>query len=245
MNSSWTPLTISLAAANLVLALAAAVILIIQANWVGLLAISTLGAVLWAVYHQGLLSWLERPRLQIRPFELTPPFFQKAPEFHPTTSQRVGSAFFVNILLENTGETLAKSCQPVVTAMGKFDAGKWKKQENWIPLGLEWVLDELSQQNAGKLNGERDLIPHKPYLFHLGCLSTTDPHAFRLLVAFTPSAQETRFVRGQYCFEITVFAEKAKPYTKYFHIKWVGECTDNFEEVKTKIRVFTENDPPW
>ena len=245
MNLSWTPLAIALAAANLVLALAVIVILIIQANWVGLAAIATLGAVIWAVYHQGILLWLERPRLQIMPFELEPPLFRKASEFHPTTSQRVGSGFYVNVELRNTGETLAKSCQPVVTAMGKFDAGKWQKQENWIPLSLEWILDELSRQAAGKPTEERDLIPHKPYHFNLGCVSTTDPHAFRLLVTINPSAQQTRFLRGQYCFEIKVFAEKVKPCTKYFHVKWVGECTDNLEEVKTKIRVFTENDPPW
>ena len=245
MNSSWTPLTLVLAAVNVILALAIAVILIVQSNWIGLMAIATLGAVLWAVYHQGGLTWLERPTLQIMPFELAPPFFQKAPEFHPTTSQRVGSAFFVSVLLENTGGTLAKCCQPTVTAMGRFDAGKWQKQENWIPLGLEWVINEFSPQDAGKLNDERDLVPHKPYYFNLGCLSTTDPHAFRLLVTFTPSTQETRFLRGQYCFEITVFAEKAKPVTKYFHVKWVGECTDIFEEIKTKIRIFTADYPPW
>ena len=114
MNSSWTPLTIGLAAANVVLALAIAFILIIQSNWIGLAGVGALSAVIWAVYHQGILTWLERPILKIMPFELTPPLFQKAPEFHPTTSQRVGSVFFVNVLLENAGETLAKSCKPVV-----------------------------------------------------------------------------------------------------------------------------------
>lgn len=245
MNASWTPLFIALAAANLVLALAAVVILIIQANWVGLAAIATLGAVIWAVYHQGILTWLERPLLQIMPFELEPPLFQKTSEFHPTTSQRVGSGFYVNVELRNTGETIAKSCQPVVTAMGKFDANKWQKQENWIPLNLVWDLDELSQQVDGKPTEERDLVPHKPYYFNLGCVSTTDPHAFRLLVTFALSAQQTRFLRGQYCFEITVFAERAKPSTKYFHVKWAGECTDSFEEVKTKIRIFSEEHSPW
>jgi hypothetical protein len=245
MNSSWTPLTIVLTAANLVLALVVFIILIIQSNWIALLAIGVLGAVLWALYHQGVVTLLERPSLQIMPFELEPPLFRKSPEFHPTTSQRVGSGFYVNVELRNMGETLAKSCQPVVTAMGKFDAGKWQKQEDWIPLTLEWVLDELSRHVSGKPTEERDLIPHKPYNFNLGCVSTTDPHAFRLLVTIVPSAQQARFTRGQYCFEITVFAEKAKPATKYFHVKWAGECTDNFEEVKTKIRVFAENDPPW
>ena len=245
MNSSWTPLTMALAAANVVLALAVAFILIIQSNWIGLAAIGTFSAVLWAVYHQGILTWLERPNLQIMPFELTPPLFQKAPEFHPTTSQRVGSVFFVNVLLENIGETLAKSCQPVVMAVGRYDAGKWQKQKNWIPLGLEWVLDELSRPATGKPTEERDLVPQKPYHFNLGCLSTTDPHAFRLLVTVAPSAQETRFLRGQYCFEVKAFAEKAKPVTKYFHVKWLGECTDSFEDVKTKIRVFADDQPPW
>jgi hypothetical protein len=65
------------------------------------------------------------------------------------------------------------------------------------------------------------------------------------LVTVAPSAQETRFLRGQYCFEVTVFAEKAKPVTRYFHVKWLGECTDSFEDVKTKIRVFAEDQPPW
>jgi hypothetical protein len=114
-----------LAAANVVLALAVAFILIIQSNWIGLAAIATFSAVLWAVY-------------QIMPFELNSPLFQKAPEFHPTTSQRVGSVFFVNVLLENIGETLAKSCQPVVMAVGRYDAGKWQKGKN-KKIGFPWV----------------------------------------------------------------------------------------------------------
>ena len=245
MESSWSPLEIVLAIINAALALAVGVILIAQNNWVGLAAVGTIGAVLWAVYHQGIMIWLERPKLQIMPFELKPPLFQKAPEFHPTTSQRVGSGFYVSVLLKNMGETLARSCQPIVTAMAKFDGGKWQKQENWIPAGLEWAVDELSRHAASKPTEERDLVPKRPYHFNLGCVSTTDPHAFRLLVTVSPSAQETRFRRGQYCFEISVFAEKAIPATKYFHVKWVGGCTDDYEEVKSKIKIFAEDNSPW
>jgi hypothetical protein len=245
MESSWTPLEIILAAANVVLGLAIGVILITQSNWVGLAAIGMLGVVLWAVYHQGILEWLGRPKLQLMPFEMKPPLFQKAPEFHPNTDQRVGSRFYVNIQLRNAGETLAKCCQPVVTAMGKFDAGKWQKQENWIPVGLEWALAELSRPAFGKPAEERDLVPQRPYHFNLGCISTTDPHVFRLLVTVGSSAQEARFVRGQYCFEVTIFAEKARPVIKYFHVKWVGGCTDDLEEVLTRIKVSADDHPPW
>jgi hypothetical protein len=245
MESSWSLLEIVLAAVNVVFALAIGVILITHSNWIGLAAIGMIGVVLWAVYHQGILGWLGRPKLQMMQFEMKPPFFQKAPEFHPNTSQRVGSRFCINVPLRNTGETIARSCQPVVTAMGKIDAGEWQKQENWIPVGLEWALEESSRPNPGKPLEERDLVPQRPYHFNLGSISTTDPHAFRLLLTVAASAQEARFLRGQYCFEVTVFAEKAKPVTKYFHVKWVGGCTDDLEEVVKRIKVFADDSSPW
>jgi hypothetical protein len=245
MESSWTPLEIVLAAVSVLLALAIGVILITRSNWVGLAAVGMVGVVLWAVYHQGILEWLGRPKLEMMPFEMKPPLFQKAPEYHPNTSQRVGSRFCINVQIRNTGETSAKSCQPVVTAMGKFDAGEWQEKEDWIPVSLEWALDESSNPSLGKPKEERDLVPQRPYHFNLGSISTTDPHAFKLLLRVGATAQEARFLRGQYCFEVTVFAEKAKPVTKYFHVKWVGGCTDGFEEVLKRIKVFADDYSPW
>lgn len=245
MESSWTPLEIVLAAANAVLAVAIGVILITQSNWVGLSAIGIFGVGLWAVYHQGILEWLGRPKLQMMPFDMRPPLFQKAPELHPNTRQRVGSRFSINVPLRNAGETTASGCQPVVTAMGKFDAGEWQKQDDWIPIGLEWALEESSRSTLGRPTEEKDLVPRRPYHFCLGSISTTDPHAFRISSTVASPAQDARFLRGQYCFEVTVFAEKARPVQAYFHVKWIGGCTDDLEEVEKRIKVSAEVDPPW
>lgn len=245
VESSWTPLETVLAAVNVALALAIGVILITHSNWVGLSAVGIFGAVLWAVYHQGILEWLGRPKLQVMPFDMKPPLFRKDAELHPHTSQRVGSHFSINVPIRNTGETAAKRCQPVVTAMGKFDAGTWQKQEDWIPVGLEWAPAESSSVTLGRSAQERDLVPQRPYYFGLGSLSTTDPHAFRIFSPTVASAHEVRFLRGHYCFEVTVFAEKAKPVQKYFQVRWIGGCTDDFEEVIKRIKVSENDYSPW
>jgi len=241
MKSFGTPLAIIIA--TIVLVIGAKYIG--QSIWPVLTAIGTIGVVLWAIFQQGILTWWQRPKLQIMPSEWKPPYFRSAPEVNRNTGESVGLGYYVTITLKNMGETIAKNCQPLLTAMGRINADKWQKEENWLPLSLRWTLDELSERTAGKPTAERDLVPHRPYQFSLGHVSTADPDNFTLAVIIRPTGQQTVFPPGEYCFEINVFAERIRPISKYFFLQWDGGCTDHPEEVKKNLRVFAKDHPPW
>jgi hypothetical protein len=222
-----------------------------QSVWIALSAIGTFSAVVVALHRDFILRWWGRPILEIGPYEMVPPYFQEAPQLRKVEvdglerGTLIGIGLYVNILLMNVGQTLAKNCQPLVTAVGRINDGKWQEVKNWTPLGLEWVLDETAQQATGKPTEERDLIPRKPYFFNLGCASTRHEMHFKLLVTTVPTAQNTMFPPGQYCFEIVVYGERVKPVTKYFHVEWDGMPIKSSGELAQKIRVFAADHPPW
>ncbi len=106
-------------------------------------------------------------------------------------------------------------------------------------------MDIAAEVGAGQPTEERDLTPHRPYFFNFGIIRTDLPLSFLLNPITMPGDQDIDYSPGEFCFELTVFAERAEPARKYFHIQWDGGCTDNFEEVKTRIRIFARDDPPW
>ena len=232
MRSLSTPLAIILAALVIVLGAAYNG----QSIWIVLTAIGTVGAVVWAIFHQEILTRLRQPILEIRPFEQEPPYFRQTDEFHPGTSKKVGVGYYINIPIRNRGKTLAKNCQAFIITMGHIDAGKWQQDKNWLPKGLWWTFEGP---------GEKNLVPDKPDQFSLGSLSIKQPDKFFLSTTFLTTGQPFDFDPGKYCFELKVFAENARSISKFFHVEWDGGCTDNFEEVKTRIRIFATDDPPW
>lgn len=164
-----------------------------------------------------------RPILRLGPFEAKAPFLRLASEHARDTNRLLGTGLYVNIPLTNNGQTLARKCQPVLTAWGECTSeGKWRREANWLPIGLTWVLDEPNLYAAGKPTEERDLVPNRPYLFNLGCTSTRHPDEFVLLLVVRPSAQDSSFAPGDYCFEVTAFSENAEPAVRWYQAKWRG-----------------------
>ena len=189
-----------------------------------------------------------RPILRLGPFEPKPPFLQHAPEIATDTGSSVGSGIYAHIPLTNDGKTLARKCQSLLTAWGKpGHENVWESQKNWVPLGLRWILDEPNIYAAGKPTEERDLVPKRPYLFNLGCISTQHPDKFRLLTVVEPTAQSSRFDSGTYCFEVTAFSENADPVVKYYKLQWAGGFTSNIPASEASHRIIIEelDRPPW
>ena len=174
-----------------------------QSIWNALAAVGTIAAVVWAVYHQGILTWFQRPKLEISLYELDPPHLRPVPT---TISDKKVNSYILTLQLINTGKTIAKSAQPLITSVGSIKNAKWRTQNNWIPVPLRWVFDELSQHSKGKPTEERDLIPHRPYLFNLGQLSMAHPETFLLLYSIISKSQTESYERGEHCFELTAFA---------------------------------------
>lgn len=199
-----------------------------------------------------------RPKLRIGPFVQAPPLFRLAPEsetLQVLTAQPDGSSiiqevrrpvglgFYVNIPLTNDGVTLAKRCQPMLTRVAAFQNGTWQREENWIPLGLRWALDELSLRPTE----ERSLVSGRPYIFNLGKVSTTDPTKFVLLPLLRPSAQSCEFNSGWYCFEVTVYCENAPIVQSWYVVKWHGgiSAQPTLDEVQNRLEVSELPDAPW
>lgn len=218
--------------------------------WSALTAIGTVGAVIWAIFHQGISERLRKPKLIINPYEEDPPYLRPVPT---GTTENPVTSYILTFKLLNAGEAIAEKAQPLLTRVWSFEKGKWKPQEGWVPVPLRWVFDEIAQQatdleiptdkgpakykSFGKPTEEKDLVQHRPYLFSLGELSTRHPETFELLGLIFSRSQRNSYDAGEYCFEITVFSQRVDPKKKYVRLTWSGGCTGDFEELKKKVRI--------
>ena len=225
----------------------AALIIVIGAErigqdiWLVLTAVGTVGAVIVAVFYPLIIQWWQRPKLEIGFFEPEPPHLRKTPLYQGGQLVQSVTLYPLSVRLKNIGKMSAKNAQPQVTNMGEKVAGKWETQKNWIPAPVRWGLDEP----ALRPTGEKNLIPDRSYFFNFGVLRTDDPDHFLLNPIAMPGGQKTKYLPGEFCFELTIYAQGADPSKKYFHIEWLGGCTQNFQNVKKQIKIKTGDKPPW
>jgi len=205
-------------------------------------AIGTISAVIWALYHQEIKYFRDRPVLEIKGFKLEPPYFREAPESNG--AQIVSKGFYINIPLENIGKRSAKNCQVMVTGVGIYYNDKWNKDENWLSIPLRWVLDEQAFF-VKRPREERTLIPHRQYFFDFGRFTTQHPNYIELLPIITSTAQPGLFGPGKYCFEIKVTGEEIEPLIKYFYLEWVGIFTTNYAEMLNTVKGYLADISPW
>jgi hypothetical protein len=208
-------------------------------------AVGTIGAVVWAIFHQYILERLQRPYLEVGFFEPESPHLRKTPVYQGGKRVPDVTLYPLSIRLTNTGKSLAKNAQPQITAMGRNVGGTWKIQTNWIPAPIRWGLDEPTLLATGRPTEEKHLIPDRPYFFNFGVLRTDRSDHFLLNPIAMPGGQATEYSTGEFCFELTVFAERVDPIRKYFHIHWDGGCSEDFEEVKRRVRIDVRDNPPW
>ena len=237
-------------------AIIASIILTVGAKLVGASfwgafgAISTFAAVIWAIFHQGILQWYQCPKVLIDSYEEESPYFRSVPTGTPEEPVK---SYILTFKIINTGESIAEKAQPLLTRVWSREDRKWKPQPGWVPVPLRWVFDEIAReqinlqiptekgfykwQSSGKPTEEKDLVQHRPYLFNLGELSTRHPETFDLLGIIFSRSQQNSFGPGEHCFEITVFSQKVDPQRKYVYLNWDGGCTDDFKEVIKKVKV--------
>lgn len=189
----------------------------IPINWTAVAAVGTLAAVAWAVWHQEFSQYLIRPILNMSFFQTTSPHLVKqvGASFEKRNSKIVTEEYyglFVTIELTNSGKTVAKDTQPLLTNVWSKDVKtkKWIERENWIAIPLKWVLPLRSF--------ERDLVPNRPYLFTLGSFSERRDGKLLLTYNISPKGQEETVNPGEHCFEVTVYALGTEPIKNYFYI---------------------------
>jgi hypothetical protein len=169
--------------------------------------------------------YCERPILRLGPFKAEPPLFRVADELGQG-GQPLGFAFYVNLPLTNVGRTLARRCQPLLTAVAQLEDGNWKRDANWVPIPLRWILDEPNLRTQGRFTEERDLVPNRPYLFDL-CRISDRSSVLMLLPVIRPTGQNLDLFGGEYCFEVTAFSENAEPVVGWYGAKWNGHAVPN------------------
>jgi hypothetical protein len=225
-------------------------------NWKALAAVGTISAVFWAVYHQGILAWIDRPILKVvEPYEPEPPHLRKVPlrfKERRIIDGRIAeievarvTSYQLSIQIKNTGKTTARNTAVLVSNMGRFKDGKWDIQPNWIPAPVRWALDVPADVGGEIPTEEKNLIPERPYAINLGALRMDYPNSFVLNVIIMPGNQDRAYEPGVFCFECTAFAEGADSTTKYVCIEWKGGCSEDLEKVKERIKVSLEDRAPW
>lgn len=214
--------------------------------WLALGTVSTLMVVIIAVlpiYEK----WVNRPKLEIRMPAYSDNFIRWGNEY---ASDRM--YYCVDIELRNIGSSIAKDCQPFLTAIGKKENNEWKKTQNWAPIGLQWLLARNEQQ-ADPYPEMRDLAPQRPYIFKLGYIFERLPDSFALARHITPTGQPETFGPGEHCFEIKVYSSNADPVIKYFKVSWESGITEDnkgnnssiLSNVKNSLEVKILKHAPW
>ena len=218
----------------------AAVAKIFKINWQAFAAVVTLFAVIWAVYSQDIKNRIDSPILEFSFFERASPHLSRQVQASvEKTGDKEYYGLFITIRLTNTGETVAHNAQVFLTKWGyKNEDNSWKVEDNWIDIPLKWVLETEPQI---------DLIPQRPYLFNIGSFSNVRNGQFLFTYLMSNKGQKELVPHGEYCFEITAFAQRAATLKKYFYIK--------FEDFKNEVdlkkienyvhRVEMKDYPPW
>jgi hypothetical protein len=186
-----------------------------------------------------------RPRLRMGPFQPEPPLLRLASEVGGIG----GFGYYVTIPIVNEGPQLARRCQPLLTGWAKASDRGWEREQNWVPIGLLWALDEWARSAAGRPTEEKDLVPDRPYLFNLGKISNSDAQHFVLLPVLAPTAQQHRFPPGEYCFEVTAFAENTDSVTRWYRVIWRGSgpkgLSKEFSQFMARFQVRELDAAPW
>jgi hypothetical protein len=210
-----------------------------------------------ALFGGPLREKIERPILRIiGPYEPTPPYLRRVPLHHTVTVLIDGQprqaaissslSYQLSVQVKNVGKTTAKNAAILLSAMGWVENNQWQKREVWIPAPMHWALDAPADIGGEIPSEERDLTPDRAYVFNFAALRTDDPDVFILNSLLMPGNQERKYGPGEYCFEVTTFAERADQDRKYFCIKWYGDCQLwHFKDVEKKIEVRITQEAPW
>lgn len=211
-------------------------------NWTAIGAIATAFAVIWAIYSQGIINFFNRPNLEIAFFEPLPPhLFNTFDISVEEGGESKYNGLIITLQLKNNGKSVAYQAQPYLTNLYyKDNTRSWKPKNGWIQIPLKWVLGEDIFPSL-----IRDLIPEKPYLFNLGSFSSIRDGKFLFTYSKSPLSQKETVDPGEYCFEVTVFALKAKPIKKYLYVDFddFSGVTD-LEKIKGYIKKVEMKDHP-
>ncbi|PQP34584.1 hypothetical protein C6A37_07040 [Desulfobacteraceae bacterium SEEP-SAG9] len=215
-------------------------------RWAALSALGTISVIIWAVYRESILAFFKCPVLELSLFESKPPHIIKIPEINRETKKMDATGYYVTLKLLNTGRSVAKDAQAMITGRAYFQhADGWQIQPGWMPLPINWVLDEWTRMSGKGPTEERDLIPERAYLFHAVGVSSVQSNQLLIYPTLSPNSQVPKYVTGEHCFEITVFAIGAKTIKKYVYVNFKKDENDNHLEIPKRLKVSLLDDWPF
>jgi hypothetical protein len=208
--------------------------------WTAVAALGTLLAVGYAIYHQEIKSWFNRPIIDLNWFEPNSLHLvrQMGASFE-TTGPKEYDGMFITLKLTNKGKQTASDAEAQLTNVAKkIEPDTWKIEKDWIPIPLQWVLGQTPQ---------RDLIPERPYLINLASFSVARNGQLLITYTMSPKSQRETFEPGEYCFEVSVFTIGAPTLKRYIYVTF-----ENFsgvtspDSIKNFIKkVEMKNTSPW
>ncbi len=222
-----------------------------EKKWLAISAWATFCAVLIALFMPLLQDLTMGPRLLILEPAYTDRFIRWIGHKNEINNEYYQD-YSIDLELKNIGQSVAKDCQALLTAVAdKTDTG-WIPRSNWVPIGLRWVFED-SAHIATQYPEMVDLAPQRSYPFSLGIVSRYDCKNLVLTCHGILGGQSYQFPAGkEYCFEITVFSTNASTEVIYLLVNWIGYSkTDDItgfsttENFKSKLIVDQQKHAPW
>lgn len=146
-----------------------------------LIAAGTVGAAVaavWAIIYLEIMKpYFKCPKLEMKEPGHEPKFIKQAPKID-NEGKLISTDYYINIMLKNTGNRTANNCQPLLIGMSKIEQNKRIEEKNWLSVPLRWAGGEKKEFGTNKIREERNIIPHRPYYFNLGKISTEQPDDF-------------------------------------------------------------------
>ena len=218
-----------------------------QDIWIALAAIAASLLVFVAVLTiilPYIVDWIKRPQIDIDFFNPIHPHLRETkiweiPRDDPSLRNFICDLYPLSVSITNNGGIPARNAQPHITNMWTNINGIWQPHSHWIPVPIRWSLDEL----APIPTQERDLFTKRPYVVNLLGVRSDHLNMFFLETLLMPGGQESTYPPGKYCFEVTVFADRA-PTVCYFYITWQKGTNQDFEEVKSRLEIKLSKNSP-
>lgn len=197
------------------------------ANW--LAAVSTLLAVVVALFREDIVGWWRRPHLVLE-LRGEPPDSQRIPAIRTSktpqgTTVEILMAYYLRIWIMNDGNVSAENVQVFVSALRRKQAnGEYKKITNFLPMNLRW--SHTSNENgSGKIFAERISPKMGRYcdLAHIMQSERNIPIVAELDVEVVPNTESHKLKAGVYEIDLSIAASNAKPTKKTIEMNFMGK----------------------
>jgi len=196
----------------------------------GLAAFGTLVLAAVAVFQDTIRGWFYRPRFRLSS-KTEPPDCVAVP--FKANGVLVANSVYLGFLVENIGNVTAKNVEVYAESLRRQHAdGGWGKVTNFPPMNLKWAhLNSMYFPSIAPQTGKRCNIGHivdptgrdrlNEDVPQLNLTNQQTSLTFEVIVV--PNHKGHIVGPGEYCLDVLVAAENARPFRKTIEISVRGE----------------------